>query len=245
MTANQPPQGQSPGNPSQQAQSPQGRPPGGGDVPRGFDWVTLEDGEEIEWTGKPHFYSIVPALVIGLPLSLLLVGIPIVVGAYLNRENTDYVITTKGLYRKRGVLSRDVQQIEFDKVQNISFNQGPLGNYVGYGSVDISTAGGSGVEMQFRSVPDPKTVQERINRHIRRSRDAPESEADSKADVLDQILAELQAIRAAVEDGQGHTHPAGADDPDHGDQPTGDQREQPTERHDDRPTGGHDEHESS
>ncbi|MFC7044822.1 PH domain-containing protein [Halobacteriaceae archaeon GCM10025711] len=170
-----------------------------------LDWLSLDDGEEILWSGKPHFYSIVPALVVGVPLSLVLVGIPIVAGAYLSRENTVYLLTTEGLYRKQGILSRDVQKIEFEKVQNISFSEGPLGKQFGYGNVDISTAGGSGVEMRFRAVEDPKSVQERINRQIRRSRTAARDEDETAArrtdDVLDDILAELRAIRAAVEDG--------------------------------------------
>ncbi len=167
-----------------------------------FDWFTLDDGEAVQWSGNPHVYSIVPALIVGLPLSLLLVGIPIVVGAYLNRENTVYLLTNEALYRKSGVLSRDVQKIEFEKVQNISYAQGALGNYFGYGTVDISTAGGTGVEMQFRAVPDPKTVQQRINEQSRRARgkggdDEPTSEDPDQ--VLDEILTELRAIRTAVE----------------------------------------------
>jgi hypothetical protein len=92
-----------------------------------FDWLTLDDGEQVQWSGKPHVYSIVPALIVGLSLSLFLIGIPIVVGAYLNRENTVYLLTNEALYRKSGVLSRDVQKIEFEKVQNSSYSQGRWG----------------------------------------------------------------------------------------------------------------------
>lgn len=171
--------------------------------PSDFDWVTFDEDETILWSGEPHFYSIGPALVVGVPLSLLLIGIPIVLGAYLNRENTVYLLTTEGLYHKRGILSRDVQKIGFEKVQNISFTQGPLGNYVGYGNVDISTAGGSGVEMQFRAVSDPKSVQARINRQIRNARSSTRDDdgaSDRRSgDVLDDVLAELKAIRTALE----------------------------------------------
>ncbi|WP_247010069.1 PH domain-containing protein [Halorientalis litorea] len=171
-----------------------------------FDWLTLDDAERVLWSGQPHVYSIVPALVVGIPLSLLLVGIPIVVGSYLNRENTHYVLTTDALYQKRGIFSRSVRKIAFEKIQNTSYSQGALGKHFGYGNVDISTAGGSGVEMQFGSVPDPKGVQERINRRIRQARgprDEHENE-ESSAEVLDEILAELRAIRTAL-DAEGGT----------------------------------------
>ena len=82
-------------------------------------WLSLEDGETIRWASTPHKYSVVPGLVVGIPLSLVLIGIPIIVASYLQYTNTNYVVTNKGLYSKRGILSRDVQQVGFDKVHNI------------------------------------------------------------------------------------------------------------------------------
>ena len=167
-----------------------------------FDWISLDDDEEVVWADTPHKSSLVPALVVGVPLAIILVGIPIIVAAYLHRENTEYVVTTDALYRKSGVLSRNVQRVDFDKVQNISFSQGVVGNYFGYGKVDISTAGGSGVEMQFQSVADPKSVQERINRLIkenRRGSDRRGEDAPGKEAVLDEILAELRTMRETFE----------------------------------------------
>jgi len=165
-----------------------------------LDWLTLEEGESIQWSSTPHRYSVLPAFIIGIPLSLVLIGIPIVAASYLQYTNTNYVVTNRGLYSKRGVLSRDVQQIGFDKVQNISYSQSALGSYFGYGSVDVSTAGGSGIELQFRSIPAPAAVQELIAREID-SRQQTESDS-TKEDVLDSILAELRVIRQAVADDQ-------------------------------------------
>jgi uncharacterized membrane protein YdbT with pleckstrin-like domain len=177
------------------------------DVEATFDWLTLDEGEEVIWTGQPHVYSLVPALIVGIPLSLLLIGIPIVVGAYLGRENTVYLLTNEGLYQKSGILSRDVQKIEFEKVQNTAFSQGPLGNAVGYGNVDISTAGGDSVEMRFRAVPDPKDVQARIKQEIRKTRSGSREDGEGSSrdqdDVLDEILGELRAIRTHLENGAG------------------------------------------
>jgi len=165
-----------------------------------LDWLTLEEGESIQWSSTPHRYSVLPAFIIGIPLSLVLIGIPIVAASYLQYTNTNYVVTNRGLYSKRGVLSRDVQQIGFDKVQNISYSQSALGSYFGYGSVDVSTAGGSGIELQFRSIPAPAAVQELIAREID-SRQQTESDS-TKEDVLDSILTELRVIRQAVADDQ-------------------------------------------
>ena len=163
-------------------------------------WLTLEDDEEIQWASTPHKYSIVPAFIIGIPLSIVLIGIPLLVGSYLQYTNTNYVVTNRGLYSKRGILSKDVQQVGFDKVQNISYSQSALGSSFGYGSVDISTAGGSGVELKLRSIPDPAAVQELIAREIdSRQQNGSGSAADTD-DVLEEILAELRVISQAVTD---------------------------------------------
>ncbi|MFB6204773.1 MAG: PH domain-containing protein [Candidatus Nanohaloarchaea archaeon] len=110
-----------------------------------FDWLTLDDDEEVLWHGNPRLQRI-----IGL-------------------EITDFVVTNQGLYKKTGLFSRNVQKIGFDKVQNTSFSQDILGKYFGYGNVDISTAGGQGVEMRFNAIDSPKDIQEMINRRSRGS----------------------------------------------------------------------------
>lgn len=140
-----------------------------------FDWISLDRDEKIVWSGEPEIASIVPALAIGiLTLPLAGIGLLIMAAAYLTLENTDFVVTNQGLYKKTGILSRNVQKIGFDKVQNISFSQTAVGKYFGYGNVDISTAGGSGVEMSFNSVAEPQEVQELVNRRIKGS--APDDE---------------------------------------------------------------------
>jgi len=164
-----------------------------------LEWLTLDDGEEVLWASTPHKSSLVPALVVGIPLSFVLVGIPIIASAYLSFTNTNYVVTTRGLYRKRGILSRDVKQIGFDKVQNISYSQSAVGSSLGYGTVEISTAGSSGVELRFRSIPTPAEIQELISREIERREDGGRDEEDSVDDTLDAILTELRGIRQALD----------------------------------------------
>lgn len=163
---------------------------------QGFNWVSLDEDEEIIWSGEPRMHSILPAIFVGVPMIALFgVGLLVIAAAYLNIKNTDFVVTNQGLYKKTGVLSRSVQKIGFDKVQNISFSQSALGNYFGYGNVEISTAGGSGIEMRFQAIEDPKEVQELINRQIK---DGGGVKQKSK-DVMQRMLEELKKTREAVE----------------------------------------------
>lgn len=164
-----------------------------------FDWVSLDPEEEILWDGEPRIQSIIPALVVGIPLSVVGIGLLIIVGAYLHIKNTDFVVTNQGLYKKTGVLSRNVQKIGFDKVQNISFSQSALGNYFGYGDVEVSTAGGSGVEMRFKSIENPKKVQELINKQIKQD-EGKSRVGKAKDKVMEKMLQEMKKTRKAVEE---------------------------------------------
>ena len=175
-----------------------------------LDWLSLEPDEELRWASTPHKYSIVPALIVGIPLSFVLIGIPIIIASYLQYTNTNYVVTNTALYSKRGILSRDVTQIGFDKVQNISYSQSAIGSALGYGAVDFSTAGGSGVELQFRNIPEPAAVQELIAREIDTASADDADEAGAADEVLAEILVELRAIRSAVTDADDTATPPAA-----------------------------------
>ncbi|MFB6241546.1 MAG: PH domain-containing protein [Candidatus Nanosalina sp.] len=164
-----------------------------------LDWLSLDDGEEVVWSGNPRMHSIIPAVLIGVPLIPLMgIGVLIMAGAYLSIKNTYFVVTSEGVYHKSGVLSRDVQKIGFDKIQNISYSQGVFGNFFGYGNVDISTAGGSGVEMRFRSIGDPKDVQQEINRRIKQDKGSSETEGRSQKEILEEILSEVKEINEKI-----------------------------------------------
>lgn len=169
-----------------------------------FGWLSLDAEEELLWGDTPHRLSLVLAVAVGLPLCLILIGIPIVVSSYLHHTNTNYVITSAAVYKKTGILSRSVKRIEFDKVQNTSYQQSFIGSRFGYGTVDIATAGTGGVEVRFRNVASPREVQTLINE---RSADEAQDEENAETEaVLDEILAELQAIRQTLyADGAGTT----------------------------------------
>ncbi|ELY69233.1 membrane-flanked domain protein [Natrinema pellirubrum DSM 15624] len=57
--------------------------------------------------------------------------------------------------------------------------------------------------MQFQSVPEPREVQELINKRVKASRGEPRESGETKRDVLDEILIELKKIRTTLETQQG------------------------------------------
>lgn len=161
-----------------------------------IDWVNLDDDEEVLWQGQPRIKSILPAVIFGVPLIAVFgLGLLIIAGAYFSVKNTYFVVTNQGLYRKSGVLSRNVQKIGFDKVQNISFSQGVFGSYFDYGNIEISTAGGQGVEMRFNSINQPREVEEIVNSRLKQEKSSDSGSSEGG----DLQLEELKEIRSLLE----------------------------------------------
>ncbi len=144
------------------------------------DWFHISDDEELVWESRPHPIELgvgVPVAVVfavvalgvlawglsdGEPIlsvlgALVLVGCIAFAGVrYLFWTNTRYVITSSELYKKRGVVSRDVTQFRLERVQNTSLSQTMFGRALGYGDLTVYTAGSGDPELTFERVPRPE-----------------------------------------------------------------------------------------
>jgi uncharacterized membrane protein YdbT with pleckstrin-like domain len=163
-----------------------------------LDWLSLDDGEEIKWASTPHRNSILLGVLISIPLVFVGIGLIMLPLVYLGYKNQSYVVTTKGVYSKRGVLSENVKQVELNKIQNTSYSESVVGSALGYGKVEISTAGGSGVELTFRSIPEPRGVRQLVSKMADGAKGKAESEGERKEDVLEDILVELRGLRSDI-----------------------------------------------
>ena len=150
-----------------------------------LEWLQLEDDEEIEWKGEPslkHMVAMLPGtLIAALVFSALIwfvfasgYGAPmfivvfITVSAfiagveYISIKNTDYVMTNKHVYAKKGNLSETVDSTGLENIQNTSYNQSALQGMYDVGTVKISTAGGGGTEISFKSIDEPRKVDNQL-----------------------------------------------------------------------------------
>ena len=118
----------------------------------------------------PPTLSAVPLGLVGIGLAVVLLGVVLGVVTYLRFRAIVYLITTSELYRKRGLFSRSVRNLRLERVQDSGFRQSAVQRLLGYGTVHVSTAGGGGVELRFRDVPDPEAVNGRITRQLDRVR---------------------------------------------------------------------------
>ncbi|NGM68977.1 PH domain-containing protein [Natronolimnobius sp. AArcel1] len=155
------------------------------------DWLHLTDEEEIVWESRPHPIAMGPR--VPLALAIVLVGVVlagwgvtdsgiaivalfgvvlmiaglIVAGIqYIIWTNTRYVITSDELYKKYGIISRDVTQFRLDRVQNTSLQQSTVGRVFGYGNLTVYTAGSGEPELTFERTPRPERASSVLNEYL-------------------------------------------------------------------------------
>jgi membrane protein YdbS with pleckstrin-like domain len=169
------------------------------------EWLSLDDGEEVAWTGEPELASRAGQFATGaIMLPLLGLGLLILVPTYLQVKNTDYVVTNQSLYRKDGVLSTNITSVELDRIQNTEYSQSFTEKLLGYGTVGISTAGSSGTEMQFEGIGDAEEVRDAIRKLSKRYResggdaggDAEGRASDHMAELADELARTREALEA-------------------------------------------------
>ncbi|MDS0298771.1 PH domain-containing protein [Halogeometricum sp. S1BR25-6] len=178
----------------------------------GPDWVTLDDGETVEWTGRPRLVSAVSPLVVALFLavgavalvaftrlpwvvaagSLLLVLLVAVAGVY-PVYTTAYLVTDRAVYAKRGRRARQVTTLELDKVQDVSYRRSAVGGALGYGTVTVEIAGGG--DLSLSAVADARRAADLVGRLARRADDPIPGTVEQWRAVRD----ELRGIRAVLE----------------------------------------------
>lgn len=183
---------------------------GDGPTAAEFDWLTLEGDEELVWAARPRLVGSFWSFAVGVLLAPLGIGLLVIAATYLTVTNTAYVITTDRVYKKTGVLSRNVTDIGHAKIQDTGYRQGFVGTQLGFGTVEISTAGGSDVELRFSAVPDPLSVQSTLDEIARTApgegRDGEDERTDTATSgshlddaAIAELTAELRGTREALE----------------------------------------------
>lgn len=145
--------------------------------------MDLHPGESIIYEGHPSWRSIlgyyleglVGALIVGA-IGYALDGIGLAIGlfvlvfalvllaGFIRRFATVYTITTQRLRIKHGIIARNVQQTDIERVQNVNTNQSVLERVLQVGTVDFDTAGSGDSDFKFAGVEDPEEVVAAVDR---------------------------------------------------------------------------------
>ena len=109
--------------------------------------------------------SVGVAVVVGVVLVAL-----VLVGGFVRRMATTYMVSSQRLYIRQGILSKHVQQTRIDRVQNVNADQRLRDRVLRVGTVDFDTAGTDDSEFAFLGVAGPEAVVQAVDR-ARRERD--------------------------------------------------------------------------
>lgn len=179
-----------------------------------YDWLTLTDDEEVVWTGQPRRRSVLKVAVVvavlvaaagvvepTYGLAALPVGALLVAWLYLRIVNTDYVLTDRSVYRRTGVLGESVARASVAKVQNVDLSKGVIGNQFGFGTVEVSTAGGT--DVRIANVHDPGEPKTLLDEYAKRTEgvgmDARGTGGGHDPAAVARLQEEAEALREAAE----------------------------------------------
>jgi hypothetical protein len=115
---------------------------------------------------SPSLYGRNPFIHIAVGLlCLIVVGLVMYGIEWLRCRATRLVITSERTTLYQGILSRQTNEVRHADLRNVQVHQGVFDRMVGVGTLDLSSAGQSNVEIQIRGIPDPQGIAELIRQH--------------------------------------------------------------------------------
>ncbi len=99
---------------------------------------------------------------------VVLFALTILVG-FIMRMATVYTITNERLRIRRGIISKNVQQTDINRVQNVNTSQGPLERVMRVGRVDFDTAGYDDASFTFAGIANPEAIVAAVDQAKRQS----------------------------------------------------------------------------
>ena len=109
--------------------------------------------------GEPVGFIICVALIpLGIGIVLLLLW-------WLQCRFTTYTITNLRTIAQTGILSRNTNEVRHIDVRNLQVNQDVFQRMFGFGSVAISSAGQSDIELTMARVENPDKIADIIRQH--------------------------------------------------------------------------------
>lgn len=87
---------------------------------------------------------------------------------YINRyyDSLECVLTTRALHYKKGIWFQTERSIPLDKIQDLTFHEGPFLRYFGLSTLKIETAGQSAqgsADMSLTGIVDARNFREKVN----------------------------------------------------------------------------------
>ena len=114
---------------------------------------SLIPGETILHRARVSYWSQAGLIILGFLLLIVVVGLVLLVVAYIRVKSTEIAITNKRIIAKFGFIKRDTVEINLDKIEALRVEQGFWGRMLNFGTLIISGVGSTIDPM--RDIADP------------------------------------------------------------------------------------------
>jgi len=178
-------------------------------------WLSMDDDAVIQWQGQPRRRAaiwsavVVAVLTIGafvyepVPwgIGVLVAGGTFVAYSYLRLANIEYVLTTRTLYRRQGILAERVSQVPLQRIQNTDLSKGIIGTQLGFGTVTVSTAG-TGNDIEVSDIDNPEAFRDCLDAEraqLEEWASGLRGPGPSDTDSLAALVDEARALRKSAE----------------------------------------------
>ncbi len=101
-------------------------------------------------------------------LCLVLVGFVMFLFWWLKCKGTTLTVTSDRTRLRKGILSKSVTEVWHQDVRNVQLDQSFFQRIFSVGTLGISSAGQSGLEISVAGIPEPDRVKSLIDQHRRR-----------------------------------------------------------------------------
>ena len=119
---------------------------------------SLSAGEDVRKLFRPHWTAYLwPAVYTVLTVLILL---PLAIYEYLQLRFLEQGVTNKRVILKRGIISRQTEEMKLTSIETVEIDQGILGRILGFGTVKVTGRGMS--DVVFKGVDDPMQVKREI-----------------------------------------------------------------------------------
>src|SRR5437763_13319173 len=166
----------------------------------------VQEGETLVLDLRPHWWYFSRNILTGIPLAIILIVVlsadadwiqkygGILVGAvaiawavwlvlkYFQWRMTYFVVTSRRVIYRTGVISKHGVEIPLERINNINFHQRVIDRIIGAGDLDIESAGKDG-QSHFDFIRHPDGVQHEIYRQME-SRNMPVAMVQQAAPVV-------------------------------------------------------------
>lgn len=98
-------------------------------------------------------------------LSLAVVGLIMLLIWWLQTLGTTLIITNEKTILRKGILSKNTNEVFHDNVRNVQVKQTFLQRMFNVGYIGISSAGQAGLEIEVNGIPEPEEIKRLISEH--------------------------------------------------------------------------------